>query len=501
MSTLNKIAIDEQIVEDIEKTYKELGFEKPNIEIEKELMTYIESLSHIDRHERLQRIEAWIKAQITPTLSEWEMKYSQNSDLLHKASIEIQKLERAKKQDQVNMDNIQSELADKRASKRVIEENIKDFRLNREGRKQIDINYEKMKATVLLIFSFLIAIGTYIYFANTQIDINWSTMDNNTKVGLVKKLIVDKRSVSQYSVYSNTIEDEDENIIPIDKVTSQDLETIRSENIDLAPTPSLWEYASIDFTIIILAFSSFLLILMGKITATVYEKLKMPNWMYYLIYLLAIAVLIGAVVANSSLSEHKSQKSILKNEIVQIDKKIATIKEEGEESTSRSGSWDTTSSNIPKENPKLEKLKQEKEVKEGKIFELNKSSANFKFIMMILFMFAEILIGSMAWIAVAEYVHKKMSLKNSVDGYIDILDDDLKKIEHEIEKFNKEIDEYQNRIGIISSLEHRLTALKSKLHSKDSIKNIAQQYMEKHLSQGVSALQQAESRWVKGNPL
>jgi hypothetical protein len=500
MSTMNKIAIDEQIVEEIEKTYKDLGFEKPNIEIEKKLISYIESLSHLDKHERAHHVEAWIKAQITPTLSEWEMKYSQNSDLLHKASIEIQKLEHAKKQDQVNMDNIQSELADKKSSKRVIEENIKNYKLDHEGRKRIDIKYEKMKATVLLVFSFLIAIGTYIYFANTQIDINWSTMDNNTKVGLVKKLIVDEKSMTQYSVYSHSIEDEDENIIPIDKITSQDLDSIKSENIDLAPTPSLWEYASIDFTIIILAFSSFLLILMGKITATVYEKLKMPNWMYYLIYLLAIGVLVGAVVANSSLSEHKSQKSILKNEIVQIDKAITIIKEDAEDSAPRGGSWDTASSEI-KENPKLEKLKSEKRKKEKKIFELNKSSANFKFIMMMLFMFAEILIGSMAWIAVAEYVQKKITLRNSVDGYIDILHDDLKKIDADIEKFHKEIDEYQDRIGIISSLEHRLTALKSKLHSKDSIKNIAQQYMDKHLSNGISALQQAESRWVKGNPL
>ena len=497
MSIMNKIAIDQQIVEEIEKTYKDLGFEKPNIEIEKELSIYIESLSHLDKHDRAPYVEAWIKAQITPILSEWEMKYSQNSDLLHKASIEIQKLERAKKSDQVNMDNIQSELGDEKASKKLIEEEIQGQKIDHEGKKKIDIGYEKMKAVVLLVFSFLIAIGTYIYFANTQIDINWSTMDNNTKVGLVKKLIIDEHSVTEYSVYSHLIVDEEENAIPIEKVSSLDLEPIDSRNIDLAPTPSLSEYASIDFTIIILAFSSFLLILMGKVTATVYEKQGMPNWMYYIIYILAIGVLVGAVIANSALSEHKSQKSILKNEIVQIDKEIDTIKEDAEDEGFSNSDFETTQSET-KVNPKLGTLEGEKKLKEQEIFQLNKSNAEFKFIMMMLFMFAEILIGSMAWIAYAEYIDKKMKLSSDGQGHIEILKERFNKINVTIEKLHKDVHEYQDRIGVISSLEHRLTALKSKLHSRDSIKNIAQQYMDKHLSNGVSQLQQAESRWVKG---
>jgi len=498
MAVMNKIAIDPKVIEELEATYKDLGFEHPNIDIEKDLIPYIESLEHLDEHDRKHHVEAWIKSQITPTLSEWEMKYSQNSDLLHKASKEIQKLEQAKKHDQINMDNLQSTLGDEENSKKLLEEEINGHRKDIEKKKGIDIKYEKMKAVVLLVFSFLIAIGTYIYFANTQIDINWSTMDNNTKVGKVRTLITEAHSQTQYGVYSQLIVDEDDNEIPLEEVKSKDLSPITTENIDKAPTPNLSEYASIDFTIIILAFSSFLLILMGKITATVYEKLKMPNWMYYLIYILAVLVLIGAVSSNATLSGYKTEKSGIKNQIITLNKEMTRISEDADDEGFDTD-FETTSSDSSKiENPKLIKLQDEIKSKKSEIEELNSSIANFKFIMMLLFMFSEILIGSMAWIAYAEYIDKKIKITTDGKGHLDILKENFEKMKENIEKFTSEIHEYQERIALVSTLEHRLTALKRKLHSKDNIKNISQQHMEKEVFNGFSKLLIAESKWKKG---
>lgn len=392
------------------------------------------------------------------------------------------------------MDNLQSDLGDLKNEKKLKEREIKEHRKDDEGKKNIDIKYEKMKATILLIFSFLIAIGTYTYFANTQIDIGWSTMDNNTKVGIVKNLITQEGSTTQYGVFSNLIEDENENPIPIENVKDKDLYPINSENIDLAPTPNLFEYASTSNggIVLILAFSSFLLILMGKITATVYEKLGMPNWMYFIIYILAILVLIGAVISNSSLSGYKTEKSLMKNEIITINSKLTNIKEDDD---TGGFSDDFESEKSKEENPKLLELEKEKKELKSKIGNLNDSIADFKFITMLLFMFAEILVGSLAWIAYAEYIDKKIKLSSSGQGLYNILQDELKEMGEKIEKFMKDIDAYQDRVSLVSSLEHRLSALKRKLHSRDSIKNIAQQYLDREISNGVAKLHIAESNW------
>jgi hypothetical protein len=498
MPVMNQIAIDPQVIENLEATYKDLGFEHPSIDVQKDLLAYIESLEHLDEHERQHRVEAWIKAQITPNLSEWEAKYSQNSDLLHRASSEIQKLEKAKKRDQVNMDNLQSNLGDLEDEKKLKEKEIKSHRKDNEGKKKIDIKYEKMKATILLVFSFLIAIGTYVYFTNTQISINWATMDDSEKTAKVVKLIKNIKSEEAHAGFSGLIKDDD-NLIPVTEINDThpaNLAFIIRENIDLASTPSLSDYAQIDFTILILAFSSFLLILMGKITATVYEKLGMPNWMYFIIYGLAILVLIGAVWANSSVDSYEKSKNPLKNEIFAIDKKITTINE-NEDDGGFSSDFETE--NTPKiDNPKIIELQNQRKELKVKITELNNSMSSFKFTMMLLFMFAEILVGSLAWISYAEYIDKKIKLSSNGQGLYDILKEELEHMVQEIKTLIKDIAEYQDRIALVSSLEHRLTALKRKLHSKDNIKNIAQEHMEKEIYKGIAKLQIAESKWVKG---
>ena len=496
---MNNIAINKDVIEQLEKSYENVGFEHPIIDIDNDLSEFVQSLEHDSDHERKNLVTEWVEAEVRPMLSEWKGKYSQNSNLLDNANTETSKLAQAKKTDQTNITNMQSKIGDLQDKLKRKEEEIEENNRTAQKNKKIDIKYERMKAVMFLVISFIIAIGTYFYFAQAQVNIKWATMANADKVSKVKELLVDYKVRNQYSAFYDEIsQDDDGDTIPLDKLSDKDLVGITVNNIYKSALPSISQYMSIDFSIIALAFSAFLLILLGKVTAIVYEKLGMPNWMYYLLYALAILVISGAVISTSSLGDKQVKRTQLINDIGNANNEVKKIEEKEEEESDTRGYEDENDENPKVINPKILELTQKIEKLNEELDRVNTSIGDFKFITMLLFMFSEIIIGSLAWIAYAEYIDKKRKLSIGAQGTHKILEDELTNIKEKIKEINENIKLSQDRMTLATNLENRLTVLKTKLYSKNEIENMAQQHLSKQISRGLTKLKLAEGNWRKG---
>jgi len=485
--------INSEVIDELEKEYNNLKFKEPEIDIQEDLLRYISSLKYVEEHDREDRMISWIRSKINPILTTWEKRYTATTMLLTKVATEISAFTGLKGKETINIHNTQSLIRAKEEEKIIKMNDINAQKTLIVKTELINLDFEKSKATTLLFFSFLIAIGTYIYFMHAQIDIKWSTVSKSEKVAQVKEMLLDG-AINQYSAFDKFIPmDNNGNIIPPDKLKFQDLAEITEDNIYLAPTPTLFQYILYDFSVISLAFVSFILIIFGLVTSTIYQKLGYPKWMLILIWILTAMVLSGAVYSISSLGEKKIIQTRIIDDIRKYHLEIKKIE------IINGGFFGTDNGTIgsPKQikNPKIVELEKKMEDKERDLTEIVDSMGSFKFITMFLFLFAEVLVGSLGWIAKVEYIKKEMEFKHSGQDVLEQLQKEFKYIEDEIEGLNKSIQTSQDKIMEATRLEHRLVALRGKLFSPSDIHTIGQQHLEREIANGQLILQEKINLW------
>jgi len=491
----SNIAINKEVVNQIETAYKDLAFKEPEIDIQKDLQKYVNSLEYVKEHEREGKVTSWIKGRVNKILLVWKGKYAFSSELLKQTDQEIDALDTLKREEKLNIGNNKTKIEEIERLIKSQEKKINQHRI--DDTTEIDLDYEKMKSMVLLVFSFLIAIGTYIYFMQSTIDLKWSVISKSEKVAQVKEMLLDKSSpaINQYSAFDNYIAlDDDDNIIPIDKLKLEDLAGITVENIDFAPTPTLSQSLSYDISILFLALISFTLILLGKLTAILYEKIKYPRWMFIITWILAFIVLIGAIYTTASLAGEKIKKTVIIDDLQALNIELEKIKLE-DMSGFNSGFDNETEDEVKKPRIiKLEKLIDEKNIELKNSIEY---ISDFKVIIILLFLFAEVIFGSLGWMVYAEYIEKKIRVNSGGQDNLTQLENELKILNDKVLILDSSIKEFEMKIQEATGLENKLVSIKSKLFTTSDIAKIENEYLQSEIVEGRRILQQAEYDWWK----
>ena len=496
MAQMNNIAINTQVVEQIETAYKGLEVSEPSIDIKKDLEGYVNSLEYEEVHERENKVKNWIEARVSAILTIWAGSYAPSSQLLQKTNTEIDSLEKLKADEQRNIYNIQDEISKRKLEVHRKEDDINEHKVRLNTNRTIDIKEEWKRAKMLLFFSFFIAIGTYVYFINSQINIKWSTISKSEKVAQVKEMLIGG-ALNQYSAFDSVIrvDDTTDRIIQLEDLKLSDLSGITVDNIYLAPKPTILQAVFYDGTIISLAFISFILILFGKVTAILYEKIGYPRWMFIIIWILFAFLLSSAIFSVSYLDEQQIYKTTIIDDIQRQEGKISKIKEENTAGFGGNGGYDKPDSTVV--NPKIVKLEEEIRKKRIELKEIIKNIGSFKFITMILFFLSEVIVGSLGWMSYSEYIEKRTRVGANGEDVLTQLKDELKELENKIIQLTKDAQSSQQKIADATGLESRLVSIKSKLFSTDKIHNIEKQHLDKAIADGLLLLQQAKHKWQK----
>lgn len=495
MDKRSKIALNEQVVEQIEEAYKGLEVSEPQIDINSDLKSYVDSLEFEEEHERETKVDGWIKKTVGAILTKWAAIYAPNSQLLKQANDEISKLSTLKSKEQNNIDSLGTKIADKREEKRIKRDIINSHKLRVIDNQKIDLSEEKKKAMIALFFSFVIAIGTYMYFMHTQINIKWSTMAKTEKVSQVKEMLLGG-ALNQYSAFEAKIriDDTTDETIPLDAITLKDLGGITVENIHLAPKPTIMQAVLYDPSLLSLAFISFILIMFGKITAILYEKLTYPRWMYISLWILLAVTMLSAIMSVSYLEGKQIVKSSLVDQSQSIELKIKNIRDSQIAGFGGDLDTDTSKDKTPEIINKLER--EGKELRD-RLSEVTNDIGSFKTIMMILFFLSEIFVGSLGWISYAEYIEKRMRVSIDGGGELTHLENELDEIENDIRELEQNVEESEGKISKATDLESRLKSIQKNLFSTAKMNELRQEHLDQALAQGELVLQNAIHSWKK----
>jgi len=483
MKYIQVASLNPKIVEQLEETHKRVRYEEPEFSHHDQIKEYVDSLRYEDEHVRESKIIQWISPILNQTLNLWRTKYSVNSELIENARREKIELENKKKQISRRIGEIDYEIENKRSEIEIKKQEKIEYNRKELSSLNIDLDAERLKVTLLLLFSIIVALGTFVYFANSQSSIYWSTMPAPEKVGLVKTFILNG---SQTHINAFEIE------IPKNRdLALSDLEDVDRSSINQAPKPNLLQYFSTDPSAIFLAAGAFMLILMGKITAIVYEKLNSPNWMFFFIFILSIIVLIGAIISMATVTKKTVYMNLLRDEITETESSIKRIKD----SSFDYGS--TLFGKEKKETPELKRLENKLNEQKDQYNKTQNSFGIYKFFSLLMFMFTELLIGSLAWITHGEYIIKKIQIKTGTKGSIAIIDQEIKSDENYIHELLDEKNHLEESQNIASDLMHRLNAMLSDIVSKEKIEHLAQDFMDREIEFAKQILQKAKYEWVK----
>lgn len=479
--------INPKVVEQLENAHSRVRFEEPNFTHHDQLKDYAESLTVVDEAIKESKIIQWVTPILEQTLNLWRSRYTQNSDLIRDAQKEKIELENARKYNSHHIGEIETKLSDLNEEITKEENNIHDRNMDEIESENIDLGSEKLKVSLLLLFSILIAIGTYIYFAKAQNTVYWTTMPAAAKVAEVDKLIRGG-STLHYAAFKDDLEPLDK---PFEVLSSDERDQltidIDKSIIDQSPEPTLLQYFASDLSRVFLAAGAFMLILLGKLTSIVYERLGSPNWMYYLIFIFAMLVLIGAILSMASITSKKLSIDIINDEIIEIK---TDIKEIEDESGSIFGGIVTEDEEKSEKQLKLEEKLNNLTTESSTI---QKTFNGINSISMILFMLTEILIGSLAWIGYSEYITKRMRVRKGISGYIKIYQKNIDRIKSNINMLLVERKELEEANHLATDLIHRLNAMLSDIISREDLNRLAQNYIDRELSFAQAILQKAQS--------
>jgi len=500
MTGMNNIALNDDVYEQLKNSCEQIKYEDPSIDIEEDIKRYVNTLKIDDKTVRESKLEAWISAKIQPKITQWKQKYSGANNLLNNIHTQINNMSKLLHTEQANINNIQNQITSKVNEKSLLSTELKNAEHDEVSSQKINLPYEKKMAITFIIFSIVIAFATYIYFVNNQISLKWATKSPQDKKSIIIKLV--QQGDIGYINYvlkehPGCFRDEDtDKVIALDRIKkTTDFSCINTNKLEDAPKPGLTQAFSEEPILFVLSFSAFLLMLMGKATAIVFEKLKYPNWLFYLFYGLAGVVLISTSVVSSSLSSLQIEKDQIVKQISSMHIKKNTIIKEYQDTHDPDEYEDDPG--ILDRLPEIQEIKKKIKEEEPKKLIVDEKISQFSFWISLLMMFTELVMGSIAWMTYSEYIKKKQEVEIGGQGRIKKLKEEDKDISNEVSKLEALIVEKQQRINKATDLQGKLSILLGGVHTNEQIENIAYSFEQSIIANGKSMLQEAQMIWYK----
>lgn len=304
MQGMNNVALNNDAYEHLQESCEKVKFKEPEIDIEKDMQRHVDTLKRVDESIRKSNLTFWITTRLKPRITQWKQRYAGCNNILNTIHTQMNNLDNLQHSEQININNIENQITTKitdKSRKKIEIENLEQDNVNTQ---KIDIGYEKKKAAIFIIFSIIIAFATYTYFIDNQISLKWATKTSEEKADIITELV--REGDVKYINYllrehKECLRDEDtDKVFKMERIKNNiDLSCIDTTSLQNAPKPNMLESFSSQPILFILAFTAFLLLLMGKVTAIVYEKMDYPNWMFYLFYGLAGIILISTAIISS----------------------------------------------------------------------------------------------------------------------------------------------------------------------------------------------------------
>jgi len=496
---MNNVALNSEVYEQLKKSAEQIKYKEPEIDIEEDIKKYVHSLKIDDKSIRESKLEDWIRTKLQPSMIRWKQKYFGANNLLNSIHTQINSMKKILHTEQTNINNIQHQITNNHNQKILKESEIDHAKDDNIKTQYIDLPYEKKRASIFILFSIVIAFATYLYFINNQISLKWATKTPNEKAKVIVNLVKDgDMGYINYilSEHKECLRDEEsDKVIPIEKIKENiDFSCIDTNKLENAPKPSLSEALSEQPILFILAFSGFLLMLMGKVTASVYEKLKYPHWLFYLFYILAGIVLISTAIVSSSLSSLQIEKNQIVKQISSMEVKKSEI-----EKAFQDTHYDELEDNpeMIEKIPEVIQIEKEIQEKEKEKPKADEAISKYSFWVSLLIMLTELIMGSIAWMTYSEYIKKRKEVQLGGGSRIEQLNEELQEISKEIENLKALIKEKEEKINTATDIQGKLSTLLGEIHTNEQIENIARSVEESIIGQGKALLQEAEMKWYK----
>jgi membrane protein implicated in regulation of membrane protease activity len=251
-----------------------------------------------------------------------------------------------------------------------------------------------------------------------------------------------------------------------------DLSCIEPNLLVDAPKPSIASVFTINKKLLFLAFSAFLLMMMGKVVAIVYEKIGYKNWLFYTFSGLALVVLFSTIYVNSTLSSLDTEKSQIEKGISSLESKITKIQKEYENSIQFDEDEPDKWKNFKITAETQKKLQKEK----IKLPKIEKNISSYSFWVSLLVMLAELVIGAVAWMTYSDYIKKKKDVEVSGEGYVERLKQEKEDLESLIKQYKEQIIEKETNDEKAQELSASLTTLLGSIHTNEEIEEIIESY-------------------------
>lgn len=501
---MNNIPLNEDVYEQLKASCEKVKFEEYKLEIDDDFENYVESLEDTEPHEREIHLKEHIEHTIRPSLLQWKRQYAGNNVLLQNIKTQINNLKTYNNNLKIDINNLKSAISDKYHEITFKNDQINDAEHNIVSSKKIDLKYEWKKAFIFIAFSIVVAFATYIYFLDNQVNLKWSAKTPQDRAMAIEKLITEYHDEGYINYIASTQDNcfskyrNDDDRLDKKKLLEEleyvDLSCIEPNLLVNAPTPSISSIFTINKKLLILAFSAFLLMMIGKIIAIMYEKMGYKNWIFYTFSILALVVVFLTMYVNSSLSSLDVEKSQIEKSISSLDTKINKIKKDYETSME----FDEDEPDKWKKFTETAKTQKELQQQESKLPIMEKNISSYSFWVSLLVMLAELVIGAVAWMTYSDYIKKKQEVEISGGGYVETLKKEKSELETLIKGYKEEIIEKEANADKAQELSGSLTTLLGSIHSNEEIEQIFQSYEDAIVAKGKAKLKSAVQRWSKG---
>lgn len=480
MDFIHHSKVNPEIVNQLEESHAKVKFEDPVFDHHERLEKYVDTLEHEDENIRESMIKQWLEPILKRVIGKWKSKFSYNSNIIQNAMSEKAVLQEERHNNEQKIAEIEAEM-----KKTEFEKDDVQTRIEHKNDKLVDgkINWkaERLKVRIFIPAALLIAFFSFFSYLDSSKDLFWLNAGLEDRKGLIEDVAFNDNGQvkSKYKSYFDLEIDEDSN----ERLFSWNDHIVEAAG---SGTLNAWQYiAASDGIGLIMALSAVVLLLGGKIISIVYERLGYNNRYFYIISSLAMLVVIAGIFLGTA------SKGGLAT-VNDITKQISTLNAEKVEIEEYLDPDELEPGNEPNN---LKAIRTEIKTKKQNL-ELAKNDANsIKSINTLIIFIAEVLVGGIAWMVLADFHHKETLSNGGAEGLIQnlsvIRESKTDKIAALFQNRKLLIEENVLAAGLIS----RLGALLADIESTSDIEAIADSYKRQEVSYAVQLLSAAKHRW------
>jgi len=477
MEFIHHSKVNREIVNQLEESHSKVKFEDPVFDHHERLEKYVETLKHEDENMRESMIKRWIDPMLSRVLDKWQSKFSFNSNIIKNAMSEKATLEEERLNNEIKIKKIEHDMDDYHGDVTQLEEKIiKGNDKLLEGK--VNWKAERLKVLIFIPAALLIAVFTFYSYLDSNKDYSWMESSIQEKQMAIQKLAFDdnlQEKTKIFQKYYSTYIEKGEKIIKWD---DEKMSTATSRIM------SMWDYIIVtDGEAILYGLSALILLLGGKIISIIYERTGHQNLFFYIVSSLALILVISSITVKTmsktdiSKSQKLFQQIILLKESINQDSKggfaLQSISDDSEKSP---------------DELKLEELVNQKKI-------VDESAAFIKSLNIFIMFLAEVLVGAVAWMVLADYYLKQTLSNGGSEGLLknlhNVKNDKHTKVSDLATNRQILLDENILAAGLIS----RLGVLLANIESTSDIQVISDSFKRQEISYANQLLSAAVHRW------